>query len=68
MLGSKVFEGGRICTGRHNGKQENNDKVSFSQFREAGDSPDRLERCHHPIEAGRMDNIPRLHFQRAKTY
>jgi hypothetical protein len=64
VLGSKVSEDERTCTAHHNGKRGNNDKVSFSQSRGVGDSLVHLRRCHHPGEAGKMDNIPRPRFLR----
>jgi hypothetical protein len=68
VLGSKESADGRTCTARHNGKQENNGKVSFSQSPGAGDSLDRLRRRHHLVEAGKMDNMPRYRFQRTRTH
>jgi hypothetical protein len=68
VQGSRVSADGRKCTARHNGKQENNDKVSFSQSRGAGDSLDRLRRRHHLVETGKMDNMLRHHFQRTWTH
>lgn len=67
-LGSRVSADGRKCTARHNGKQENNDKVSFLQSRGAGDSPDRLRRRHHLVEAGKMDNMLRHRFQKTRAH
>ena len=69
-LGSRVSADadGRTCTARHNDKQENNDKVSFSQSREAGDSLDHLKWRHHLVEAGKMDNMLPQRFQRAWTH